>query len=57
MKAAMNRTLGALAFMLATVTATGILVLGGLREDSVQGHGARAACLARCPALLASALK
>lgn len=57
MKAAMNRALWALAFMLATVTASGILVLGGLSEDSAQGQGARAACLARCPALLASALK
>lgn len=57
MKTMMKRTSQALAFAIVTLAATGTLVVAGLREDSLQGQGARAACLERCPNLLASALK
>jgi hypothetical protein len=57
MKTMMTQAVQALAFAIITLAATGTLVLAGLREDSLQGQGARAACLERCPALLASALK
>jgi hypothetical protein len=53
----MTRAVWTLAFAVVTFAATGLLVFAGMKEDSLQGQGARAACLARCPALLAGALK
>ncbi|SFQ23837.1 hypothetical protein SAMN05216567_112167 [Variovorax sp. OK605] len=53
----MTRAVWTLAFAAVTFAATGLLVFAGMKEDSLQGQGVRAACLARCPALLAGALK
>ncbi|WP_171022470.1 hypothetical protein [Variovorax sp. 3P27G3] len=57
MKATMKRISQVLAFAIVAVAATATLVLAGLREDTLQGQGARAACLARCPTVLAGALR
>lgn len=57
MKTMMKQASQAIAFAIVTLAATGTLVLAGMREDSLRGQGARAACLERCPTVLASALK
>jgi len=57
MTATMKRVSQVLAFAIVAVAATATLVLAGLREDTLQGQEARAACLARCPTVLAGALR
>jgi hypothetical protein len=57
MKTFATQALWSLAFAGVAFIATSALVVAGVNEGSQQGQGARAACLARCPALLASALK
>ncbi|QRY35270.1 MULTISPECIES: hypothetical protein [unclassified Variovorax] len=57
MNTTMKRASQALAFAIVTLAATGTLVLAGMREDPLQGQGARTACIERCPTALASAVK